>query len=368
VRTVENDDDDDTIHEYTVARRSTVGRSLSALNESVISESVREAIASAVALVTADLDKPLASSTSFSTPYSAAPLIRDLLKPISIKLNTLSSELACFRDFNVDSGRDFIGKPRQEPNVSRRSKRSILGDAADWTCLDALTFVNNNARAAHRALLAACLVAGNASQDESLLAAKQIANEWFESLANFALESMARHAASDLLRKTNLAPILEFARLAAALDNDVTALEGPAVNQISYDTLNSALRAFYSTLFSSPTPDFKTIYDRDDRATARRATATILANAHHVLSVFVKDPTLGGYQDTSFLVHTTRQVRVLLDLDDDDDEARFKSEDHEDDTLSTSRRPSTIPFTYSSSPSSSVSTNDGGEQTPEFFH
>ena len=131
-----------------------------------------------------------------------------------------------------------------------------------------------------------------------------------------------RHEASAQLRRCGLELILERARQLALLagdgadPDDASTLGGCAADAPDLDArrLGAALRTFYSSLFSSATPEFSELASPARRVDARKRVATILADAHERVHQLASDPRHGGYADTDFLVHTPQQVRVLLDV------------------------------------------------------
>lgn len=223
----------------------------------------------------------------------AAPLASSLLEPLYQKLDTC---LYAQRDFLT---LDFIG---QETKTSLT--RADLGKAYDWSESDACVFVANAAGAAANML-------------KPLSAPSN-----FLDIAKRALDALAAQEASALLRRCKLDAILDRARRAKLIgggEDVLDALGGPAARAIPAGDLAAALRAFYSSLFSSATPELKALVDPHHRAQARKAIARRLADAHATVHAFASDPVLGGYDDLAFLVHTPRQVKVLLDVDDLDE-------------------------------------------------
>ncbi|KAJ8605156.1 hypothetical protein CTAYLR_000341 [Chrysophaeum taylorii] len=249
------------------------------------SEAAISAVHLAVALLTVETDPPLVDSL-------VAAVVRKLER------STLAG-----RDFHKTG--DFVGR---DPVPQSRRRRKDYGEAADWTPSDSRLFVANTAAAASRAFWSL--------QRERPPAAAAVRT--FDQIAAAALDDLAKHEASNILRRCKLAPILEHARRADLVD-DVDVLGGRAANLPGLEppALAAALRTFYSSLFSNPTPDLSALVDAQARATTRNSIATILARAHETVYALASDPLRGGYDDTSFLVHTPRQVSVLLDCDDD---------------------------------------------------
>ncbi|CAM9217699.1 unnamed protein product [Phaeothamnion confervicola] len=112
--------------------------------------------------------------------------------------------------------------------------------------------------------------------------------------------------------------VLERCGLARALHQlQLTAGHGaPASARPGLDgaTLAAVMQSFYSSLFALVLPDFERVTAPAVRAAARRRTALRVAEAHDTVHAAVRDPA-NGYRDTSFLVHTPAQVRMILDCD-----------------------------------------------------
>ena len=135
----------------------------------------------------------------------------------------------------------------------------------------------------------------------------------FAAFAEACAETCAREAASRLLRRCGLEPMLLRCRKVELLQARGEVL-GPAAEAISRETLAAALRAFYSALFQDPAPDLDAIAPDGRRAEARSLCAKILAHAHASVYALAADEGTGGYGETDFLVHSPDQVRVLLDV------------------------------------------------------
>ena len=137
----------------------------------------------------------------------------------------------------------------------------------------------------------------------------------FARRADAAATLVARHAASELLRRCGLEVALERARRVELLQARGEVL-GPAAEAPGLDAkaLGKALRSFYSALFSDPTPAVAGISDDDRKAAARLLAHATLAKAHGAIHALAADAGTGGYADDSFLVHSPAQVRVLLDV------------------------------------------------------
>ena len=101
----------------------------------------------------------------------------------------------------------------------------------------------------------------------------------FAAFAEACAETCAREAASRLLRRCGLEPMLLRCRKVELLQARGEVL-GPAAEAISRETLSAALRAFYSALFQDPAPDLDAIAPDARRAEAKALCAKILAHAH----------------------------------------------------------------------------------------
>ena len=135
----------------------------------------------------------------------------------------------------------------------------------------------------------------------------------FAAFAEACVETCAREAASRLLRRCGLEPMLLRCRKVELLQARGEVL-GPAAEAIPRETLSAALRAFYSALFQDPAPDLDAIAPDGRRAEAKSLCAKILAHAHASIYALAADEATGGYGETDFLVHSPDQVRVLLDV------------------------------------------------------
>ena len=83
---------------------------------------------------------------------------------------------------------------------------------------------------------------------------------------------------------------------------------------LSQSDLESAMKQFYSSLFSPPIPTFEdTIKDPELRRSARSMTAKRVANEYRILYEAITSEN-GGYADLSFLGHDPEQVNTLLSL------------------------------------------------------
>lgn len=222
-------------------------------------------------------------------------LAKQILDPAIAKLKVCLA-LADQRTFA--SSDDLIGRENPPTRVNRRE----LGAAFDWSNSDACVFVANNAAAAKVQL--------SPNAEASL----------FDELIEDALIGLAAHETSNVLRRCKLAPALEYAHKAELLRGDLQALGGPASAFAPPADLADALRTFYSSLFSDATPELADLADPGHRSRTRKVIAKGLAKAHATLHALVTDPRIGNYDDSSFLVHTPRQVYVLLDCEDDDDD------------------------------------------------
>ena len=144
--------------------------------------------------------------------------------------------------------------------------------------------------------------------------------ERFGREADDAEQVLARHAASKLLRRCGLDAALARARQVDLLGDDGESL-GPASRTPGLDSksLGVALRSFYSTLFANPAPDLDDLDDPTRKKRAQDKTHRILSDAHAAVYELADHDVYGDYPDKAdFLVHTPSQVRVLLDVQDDD--------------------------------------------------
>eukprot|EP00635_Sarcinochrysidales_sp_CCMP3193_P004958 CAMPEP_0118918400 /NCGR_PEP_ID=MMETSP1166-20130328/17895_1 /TAXON_ID=1104430 /ORGANISM="Chrysoreinhardia sp, Strain CCMP3193" /LENGTH=827 /DNA_ID=CAMNT_0006858701 /DNA_START=56 /DNA_END=2539 /DNA_ORIENTATION=- len=311
--------------------RSTLQRHLDGLDASC--DVVRAAVAETVTLFAADVDKPtdprprprprLGGEKNATPPHAKkknkdfdddtgdddppSALVGPTVAAVVARLREVLGTAPQVRDFASET--DFVGAQRERVEKTRAARASF-GDALDWTAADACVFVANNARAAATALKAPFPGRDGAAPFASI----------FDALNLDAVDLLSKHAASDLLRRAKLDVALDLARRATVVNDDPAAFGKPARERLPKDALAASLRAFYSSLFASPTPDFKALTDQRDRDVAKRKNNKRIADAHERLYTFASDPGLANYDDTSFLVHTPRQVRVLLDCDDDDDD------------------------------------------------
>ena len=114
----------------------------------------------------------------------------------------------------------------------------------------------------------------------------------FAAFAEACAETCAREAASRLLRRCSLEPMLLRCRKVELLQARGEVL-GPAAEAISRETLSAALRAFYSALFQDPAPDLDAI--APTRGAPRRTLcAKILAHAHASVFALAADEGLAA--------------------------------------------------------------------------
>lgn len=79
------------------------------------------------------------------------------------------------------------------------------------------------------------------------------------------------------------------------------------------DTLKDGLKAFYSSLYAPPLPQFESIKDQKIRHDARFQTVNGVVNAYReIYEAITSDE--AGYKDLSFLGHNPDQVKMLLSL------------------------------------------------------
>mmetsp|Transcript_27832 Transcript_27832/g.43187 ORF Transcript_27832/g.43187 Transcript_27832/m.43187 type:complete len:744 (+) Transcript_27832:58-2289(+) len=79
------------------------------------------------------------------------------------------------------------------------------------------------------------------------------------------------------------------------------------------DSLKDGLKAFYSSLYAPPLPQFEGIKDQKVRHDARSQTVTGVVNAYReIYEAITSDG--AGYKDLSFLGHNPDQVKMLLSL------------------------------------------------------
>ncbi|KAJ1448494.1 oligomeric Golgi complex subunit 6 [Pelagophyceae sp. CCMP2097] len=226
-------------------------------------------------------------------------MLRAVLGAVLAALERCLCASAATRAFKkASNAADFVGTPaaETEPPQTRLSH---------WSPQLAAAVVVNNAHAVRRAL-----VPHHSSAELEL-------SHSAEAVLDSALDSLARHEAADKLRQCGLDAILDFARHAALLDDQAGAKPagGAAAEHVDTATLSTALRTFYSSLFSLRMPGVELVAEPQLRDRARTAVAALLADAHEAIHAVAMDEHRGAYDDTSFLVHSPQQVRVLLDCD-----------------------------------------------------
>mmetsp|Transcript_24772 Transcript_24772/g.43918 ORF Transcript_24772/g.43918 Transcript_24772/m.43918 type:complete len:250 (+) Transcript_24772:1-750(+) len=79
------------------------------------------------------------------------------------------------------------------------------------------------------------------------------------------------------------------------------------------DEVESAMKEFYSSLYSPPIPSFEnTIKDPTLRKLARTKIAQCVCDKYSALYEAMSRPDKGGYENLNFLGHTPQQVRTLF--------------------------------------------------------
>ena len=249
----------------------------------------RKALDVAEAIVRADAARPVQSSEAPAATEAAGTVVALALDPV----------LASYKaQLERETARDFAGPPF---GAGADAVGSGAGDAdavvatAAWCC-GASDDACSRLRALPLATPSSTAYAGR-----------------FASFAEACAETCAREAASRLLRRCGLEPMLLRCRKVELLQARGEVL-GPAAEAISREALSAALRAFYSALFQDPAPDLDAIAPDARRAEAKSLCAKILAHAHASVYALAADEGTGGYGETDFLVHSPDQVRVLLDV------------------------------------------------------
>jgi conserved oligomeric Golgi complex subunit 6 len=124
----------------------------------------------------------------------------------------------------------------------------------------------------------------------------------------------------DVLVEKESADVLDLCglgTLVAALDR-FNSVQVDGMTMASYpgltaDEAESAMKEFYSSLYSPPIPSFEnTIKDPTLRKLARTKIANSISERYAVMYDAMSKPDMGGYDDLSFLGHTPQQVYTLF--------------------------------------------------------
>ncbi|OEU10063.1 hypothetical protein FRACYDRAFT_271189 [Fragilariopsis cylindrus CCMP1102] len=84
---------------------------------------------------------------------------------------------------------------------------------------------------------------------------------------------------------------------------------------LTQDEAESAMKEFYSSLYSPPIPSFEnTIKDPTLRKLARTKIAMRVCDCYESLHDVMLKPDIGGYDDISFLGHQPQQVNTLFTI------------------------------------------------------
>jgi conserved oligomeric Golgi complex subunit 6 len=118
---------------------------------------------------------------------------------------------------------------------------------------------------------------------------------------------LVKQEAEAVLESSGLSELL---RMIQAMASQVgTASEMPGLDVTS---VGAVMRRFYASLFQIVMPTLDRLIPMDERSEARRSIALNIADSHATVHAFVSNPK-NGYNDTSFLLHSPEQVRMLLD-------------------------------------------------------
>lgn len=139
---------------------------------------------------------------------------------------------------------------------------------------------------------------------------KKTISQWLELLATESdawLDVIVADEAGKVLRRSDMDKLLE---LLEVLPEGLVASEQAGLGR---DRVETVMRAFYASLLTSVTPLFDRLQDLDQKEFARYRTAKTIADAHGKVHRLVSNP-FHRY-DSSILVHTEDEVRVLLQLE-----------------------------------------------------
>jgi hypothetical protein len=130
------------------------------------------------------------------------------------------------------------------------------------------------------------------------------------------LGMLVQTEASRVLDASGLSCLLDSFQLHASSSGGDSGGSGPAAHEPGLDAarVESVVKRFYASLFALVMPSFDKLQPLDARDQARRKIALAVADGHAAVYAAVKDPK-NEYADTSFLLHTPEQVRMLLDCD-----------------------------------------------------
>lgn len=124
----------------------------------------------------------------------------------------------------------------------------------------------------------------------------------------------------DDLVKTETADVLDLCGLGslfAAWDRfksvHVDGMTMASFPGLAQDEAESAIKEFYSSLYSPPIPSFEnTIKDPTLRKLARNKIAKSVCDNYAAIHNAMSQPDVGGYDDTIFLGHNPEQVNTLF--------------------------------------------------------
>lgn len=117
---------------------------------------------------------------------------------------------------------------------------------------------------------------------------------------------LVKHEAEVVLEASGLSELL---RMMQAMASQGQASQLPGLDTASVGVV---MRRFYASLFQIVMPTLDRLIPMEERTEARKSIARIIADSHASVHIFVSDPS-SGYNDTSFLLHSPEQVRMLLD-------------------------------------------------------
>ena len=124
----------------------------------------------------------------------------------------------------------------------------------------------------------------------------------------------------DILVKTEAADVLELCglgTLVTAYDRfkgvQVDGMTMASFPGLAPEEAESAIKEFYSSLYSPPIPSFENaIKDPTLRKLARNEIAKSVCDSYASIYNAMSKPDVGGYDDTSFLGHSPLQVNTLF--------------------------------------------------------
>ena len=120
------------------------------------------------------------------------------------------------------------------------------------------------------------------------------------------IDVIVREESSKALSRSGIDKLLE---LIESLPADLCGSQQVGLGQ---DRINTVMRSFYSSLFSTMTPQFDKLKTPQMREKARRGTSASIAHAHAVAHNMIMKKE-NGY-DVSVLTHSIEEVNVLLNV------------------------------------------------------